>query len=84
MPTRLIEHELARGEVLERLAVGVGRFEADAGWVLCCPAHPASLPALLAFRGRLREAAQEGAARRRDGVAAGRSASPERDRPARR
>ena len=64
VPTCLIEDELARGEVVEPLAAGVGRFEADAGYVLCYPEHKASLPALLAFRGWLREAAGAAAPRR--------------------
>jgi LysR family transcriptional regulator, glycine cleavage system transcriptional activator len=76
VPTCLIEDELARGEVIEPLAAGVGRFEADAGYVLCYPEHKASLPALLAFRGWLREAVEAGATRMHAGGSADRPADP--------
>ena len=50
VPTCLVEDELAGGEVVAPLLDGAGRFEADAGYVLCYPEHKASLPALVAFR----------------------------------
>jgi LysR family glycine cleavage system transcriptional activator len=76
VPTCLIEDELARGEVIEPLAAGAGRFEADAGYVLCYPEHKASLPAVLAFRGWLREAVEAGATRMHAGGSADRPADP--------
>lgn len=65
VPTCLIEDELARGEVIAPLAGAVGRFEAQAAYVLCYPEHKASLPALVAFRGWLHGAVQASEARLR-------------------
>jgi DNA-binding transcriptional LysR family regulator len=70
VPTCLIEDELARGEVVEPLAGGAGRFEADAGYVLCYPEHKSSLPALVAFRQWLHGAVDAAATRRLDGQGA--------------
>lgn len=55
VPTCLVDHELARGEVITPLAGERGRLTSDTGYFLCYPENKANTEPLALFRAWLQQ-----------------------------